>query len=70
MSSCLGQILFVFVVLPLIIVLLWKSGLLVYIQPVFMLIVDLVKELLTSLIDLIKNGFTAPSMDFSNTNFF
>ena len=61
-NSCLGQILFTFIVLPMLILLLWKTGILAEFRPVASLIIDMSKEILSGFIDFLQN----PVMDYTD----
>mgnify|MGYP006921449428 CR=1 FL=1 len=54
-QSCLGQLLFVFVVLPMLIVLLWKTGILAEMRPALSLVIDAVKDILTLFIQFLQD---------------
>lgn len=57
-NSCLGTILMVFVVMPMIIVLLWKTGILAEMRPAISLVINAVQEILRLFIEFLRSPNT------------
>ncbi len=67
MKGCLGAILsFIFGIFLLL--LLYKSGVLVYFKDAFFLLIDLIETIFKGAIDLLQNGYTAPDYNELFTN--
>ena len=64
-SGCTGQLLFTFIILPLLIVLLWRTGILAEFRPVVSMVIDAVQEILKLFIEFLKdpNSINATSID-------